>query len=247
MKRDIHFEIQEIDGKTVVKVYQGEILLGNLDPYNPLDDVASLLKKDLLLLFHDIKVETSDIDFYIKEILKGFDFRGGNVGILGNEGIIIVLPHIALIERPDLAGKTVRVSALVASTSIAYLAPASIYLGYTDDTGEELYETIEIEKTSIDNLRFIGVSDDTLRRRLTKYIKSFLWDPRMKIIDYTINQYRTIYRVRCRHPVQALYKTENKIIDERGFEYKSYDIYNKRKGTKFRAKCSTHIRRSRSP
>jgi hypothetical protein len=132
---------------------------------------------------------------------------------------IVFLPHLNLIEDPQMAGKPVIVEAIVASTSMAYLVPSKVKAVAQDEDGFD-YEIVKnIEERDPVNIHLIGVNEGAKYRRL----KRFLGISR----DAEIHELgrRTIYRLRVRPPVFTLEKKNERIVDEQGFEYKSFDIF----------------------
>lgn len=128
------------------------------------------------------------------------------------------LSHLNMIEDPNLQGP-VSVEAVVSSTSIAYLVPSHVEAVYEDRRGETHYFSQMIHERDPENIKLIGVSEDVKYRRL-KRVLGISGDARIKE-----NEWRTVYFVRVRPPVFTLEKRGEKIVDERGFEYKAYDIY----------------------
>jgi ribosomal protein S27AE len=131
----------------------------------------------------------------------------------------ILLSHLNMIEDPSLAGKPVAVEALVSSTSVAYLCPREVEALGSDDEGFDITAHKQISPEDPLNLQLISVNEAVKYRRL----KRFLGLSR----DANIQEkgYRTVYRIRVRPPVFTLEKRGEKIVDERGFEYKALDIY----------------------
>jgi hypothetical protein len=133
--------------------------------------------------------------------------------------------HLSFIEDPHLAGQPVVVEGVVASTSICYLVPRAIRVKVEakdggDKGGEAKDEaTYEIHEKSPLNLQLAGVSSAVKHRILRDY---FGLERGAQVRE---DGYRAVYRVRLRPPVFTLEKRGEKIVDERGFEYKAYDIY----------------------
>jgi hypothetical protein len=124
--------------------------------------------------------------------------------------ITIPLTHINEIEDPQYRkkGKRVEFDAVVGSTPIPYSAPSELLV---DDRPEEIKEGDPI------NLELVGIPSETkYRRLLRKYGED------SKIEEQAS---RTIYRIRFRPRVLSLERIGNKIVDEKGHEYKTYDIY----------------------
>jgi hypothetical protein len=151
---------------------------------------------------------------------KGRREQFENIQIIAQEveGEPIVLDHLSMIESPDVAGKSVVVEAVVSSTSQAYLSPAEIEAHVTDKDGNEFERTIKISEKNPINIKLVGINEDIKFRRL----KRFVDEGRVRIEEKT---WRTIYKIRVRPPVFTLEKRGEKIVDEKGFEYKAYDIY----------------------
>jgi hypothetical protein len=131
----------------------------------------------------------------------------------------VILPHLNLIEDPILASHPIIVEAVVASTSVSYLAPAEVEAVCEDEDGFERIIRMPIKPDNPINLQLVGVNEAVKYRRL----KRFLGLSGEKNIDE--KRFRTVYRVRVRPPVFTLEKRGEKIIDEHGFEYKSFDVY----------------------
>jgi transcription initiation factor IIE alpha subunit len=136
----------------------------------------------------------------------------------------LILDHLTMIENPAVADLPVIVEAVVSSTSISYLVPKTIEVFITDRNGVEYTKTIEIGEGNPVNIKFVGVNEDVKYRRLKRFVEEAV-DERGTRIRIDQQKWRTIYKIRVRPPVFTLEKREGKIIDEKGFEYKSYDIY----------------------
>jgi len=131
----------------------------------------------------------------------------------------VVLSHLNMIENPDLAGEPVIVEAVVSSTSIAYLAPSELEATFEDREGNPVKVTENIEPHDPVNLQLIGTHENIKYRRLKRLLGT------TRDVNIKETSWRTVYRVRVRPPVFTLEKRGEKIVDERGFEYKAYDIY----------------------
>jgi hypothetical protein len=129
------------------------------------------------------------------------------------------LTHVNMIEAPDLAGKPVAVEAMVSSTSTAYLVPSILEAVVIDKEGNEDNCTIEIGERNPDNLKFVGINEDVKFRRLRRLVTE---SGKVRLEE---KAWRTIYRLRVRPPVFTLEKRGDTIFDEKGFEYKAYDIF----------------------
>lgn len=145
--------------------------------------------------------------------------QGDSVAEVGGEEPV-VLPHLNMVEDPAYARRLVVVDGVVASTSVAYLAPKEVEVEVEDRDGLN-FQSLKTDLQSDDpvNIQLVGVSEDIKYRRL----KRFLGNPSKARIRE--KAWCTIYLVRVRPPVFTLEKRGEKIIDERGFEYKAFDIY----------------------
>jgi hypothetical protein len=136
----------------------------------------------------------------------------------------VALEHLTMIEDPAVADLPVIVGAVVSSTSISYLVPKTIQTFITDKNGNEECRTIEIGERNPINIKFVGINEDVKYRRLKRFVEEAVNEPSSKI-RVEEQKWRTIYKIRVRPPVFTLEKREGKILDEKGFEYKSYDVY----------------------
>ena len=131
-----------------------------------------------------------------------------------------VLAHLNMIEDPALAGKDIVVEAVVSSTSTAYLVPRALEIEYEETKGDFDGFNVAIQKEDPVNIKFVRINDEIKDRRLKR-----LYARGMKVTKIQELAHRTIYRIRIRPPVFTLEKRGEKIVDERGFEYKAYDVY----------------------
>jgi len=130
------------------------------------------------------------------------------------------LDHLNRIEDPALAGEAVVVEAVVSSTSTAYLVPKALEIECEEKAGEFDGFNVVIQKENPVNIKFVGVNDEVKDRRLKR-----LFARGKKVTKIDELAHRTIYRIRIRPPVFTLEKRGEKLVDEKGFEYKAYDIY----------------------
>jgi hypothetical protein len=137
----------------------------------------------------------------------------------------VVLEHLTMIENPEVADRPVIVEGVISSTSISYLVPKTLQVHVTDKDGVELpSRSIEIGEKNPINIKFVGVNEDVKYKRLQRFVEGYVNEPGSRI-RVEEQKYRTIYKIRVRPPVFTLEKREGKIVDEKGYEYKSYDIY----------------------
>ena len=131
----------------------------------------------------------------------------------------IMLSHLNMIEDPSLSGKPVVVDALVSSTSVAYLCPKEVEASGSDEEDFDITAHKQISPEDPLNLQLISVNEAVKYRRLKRFLGL------SKDASIQEKGYRTVYRIRVRPPVFTLEKRGEKIVDERGFEYKALDIY----------------------
>ena len=129
-----------------------------------------------------------------------------------------VLEHINQIEDPNFAGKPVEVEAIVSSTSIAYLVPKRVAVDYKDEENNMQHLELEFDGKDPINVKLVGINEGTKQRRLNTRLRT----GRSYVKDVS---HRSVYRIRIRPQVFTLEKCGEKIIDEKGFEYKAHDIY----------------------
>ena len=223
------FEVSLEEDGIYISLFEDNGLIGRLGPYRKSIKISGkTIAEDILGLGLDKGFVVEDADGLaakiIDDIVRG-EFTNLN-NIDGNvDNVVYGIGHIAMIERPDYAGKHVKVNVTVSSTSMAYLAPSLIYVRYLDKDEEGEYEDIlYVSRDDVANAKFIAVPEGVYRKRIYMYLRDRLSSG--KILEYKVLKYRTIYKLRVRHPVLTLEKNrEGKIVDEKGFEYKSFDIY----------------------
>ena len=132
------------------------------------------------------------------------------------------LEHINLIENPKLIGKPVTFEAVISSNSMSYPVPSELKIFYKTDSVDDDYTAIKkISSNDPINIGLVAVSKETLALRLKQNFSSV----DVKAIIQETRKYRTVYMVRVRPPVFTLEKQGDKIVDEKGYEYKYYDLY----------------------
>jgi len=135
------------------------------------------------------------------------------------KGAPAILNHISMIEDPNYAGRPVLVEAQVGSTSVAYLVPKKVKASIKDGSGSLKEDVKELPPHSPLYIKFVGINDDVKYRRL----KSLFGNP--STVSISEESQRTVYWVRVRPPVFTLEKRGERIIDEKGYEYKAFDVY----------------------
>jgi hypothetical protein len=131
------------------------------------------------------------------------------------------LEHVNLIEDSRLVNKPVVIDAIISSTSDAYQIPKEYTVTIADDEGNIVDEKkdLKIPIQSSLNLELINSNNEYIHKRL----KSFSCLKNVK--NLKISSWRTAYSLRIRPPVFNLEKIDNKIVDEKGYEYKAYEIF----------------------
>jgi len=135
-----------------------------------------------------------------------------------NEPKPIVLDHLTDIEEPSLSGRNIIVDAVIASTSIPYTIPKR-YRVTTFENDEILENELEIPERSEYVLQLVGITEARKQSILAQYA-GVRRGSRIEVLEW-----RTVYKVRVRPVVFFLEKKDSKIVDERGREYKYFDIY----------------------
>ena len=138
----------------------------------------------------------------------------------------IPLSHINEIENPEYTEKNVTVEAVVSGASTAYFTP-TVITATIKETDQGTFNISEpIGKDHPINMALLSVG---LEQRASR-IKHMMIDKYRKnsgtnVVNIEEGKLRTIYSVRVRPPVGMLISAGNKIVDEKGFEYKYLDLY----------------------
>ena len=131
----------------------------------------------------------------------------------------IMLPHINLVEDPQYAGRKVVVKGEISSTSVTYIVPKKVCAYKVKEDGTVEQKEKEIATEDEINLQLINVPEETRRRKLRSLFADF--NPTYVREESS----RALYWVKVRPPVFSLKKEGKKVIDEYGFEYKTFDAY----------------------
>jgi hypothetical protein len=134
-----------------------------------------------------------------------------------------ILEHINNIENPQFTGKPVTIQAVISSTSTAYTIPSTIKADIHEEDQISVTITPNIPLDDPINLSLTAITEETKNIKLGKYLKNSY--PTAKIYIKTTPRYRQIYSLRVRPPVFTLEKINNKLIDDKGYEYKHLDLY----------------------
>ena len=135
----------------------------------------------------------------------------------------LVLEHINNIENPDLIGKSVIIEAVISSTSTSYVVPSKVKAVLTEKDQESAVISPEISIKDPINIGLVAVTEETKNGRLNKFLKQRY--PDAKIFVKQELKHRTVYMVRVRPPVFTLEKCGDKVVDEKGYEYKFLELY----------------------
>ncbi len=132
------------------------------------------------------------------------------------------LDHLNCIENPALAKKPVVVEAVVSSTSIAYIVPSKLKLIIKEENQApyDIYPSIKQDDPL--NVNLVGISAEIKYKRLER---NFRPEQGGRILNIEEQKMHAVYLLRVRPPVFTLEKRGEKIVDEKGFEYKCFDIY----------------------
>jgi|GEM_PF-2374637 len=133
------------------------------------------------------------------------------------------LQHINEIENPDFIRKPAIIQAVISSTSTAYSVPSEIRATIKEDEEGSYVVTPSIKIEDPLNVSLVSVTEETKNSRLNKYLKGKYTDAKVFVKEEL--KHRTVYALRVRPPVFTLEKIGDKIIDDKGYEYKHLDLY----------------------
>jgi hypothetical protein len=135
------------------------------------------------------------------------------------------LEHINCIENPALISEKIAVNATIASTSISYVVPKLIHAKITDKDAQRTDSILyEVKPANPLNIEMVDVTHETKRKRIAQTLKAVFNCP---VSLGEEKEYRSIYLVRVRPPIFSLKMdlVQNKIVDDKGYEYKCFDLY----------------------
>ena len=132
----------------------------------------------------------------------------------------IQLEHITMIENPRNLQKLIEVRAIVSSTTVSYAVPSKVKGTWIADDTQQSREA-KIAPTSSLNMAIINQSTTTRN----KILSHALFPESKGHANIKDLSYRTVYMVRVRPPVFSLEKQGDKLVDEKGYEYKAYTVY----------------------
>lgn len=167
----------------------------------------------------DSKAKIADkLGVQVKDVLKGELTCNKVENILSLSPEPIILHHLNLIETPELVEKHVVFEAVVGSTSIAYNAPTRVQVTREERGIDELDERAVDDHDPL-NIQLVAIDEDRKQRRLQRLFN---------VSSSTLVRelaWRTVYRIRLRPQVFTLEKLDDKVVDEKGYEYKAFDVY----------------------
>jgi hypothetical protein len=142
------------------------------------------------------------------------------------------LGHLNLVEDPSNIGAKVVAEATIASTSVAFIAPKKIIARYLED-GNKKEEIVELSTGDKRLINFIKVPEGARYKAIlnlfpnikAKLENSKKGEKEISDLYFEEKEYYTIYQLKVRPPVFSLKKVGEKIIDEKGYEYKAFDAY----------------------
>jgi transcription initiation factor IIE alpha subunit len=135
------------------------------------------------------------------------------------------LARINEIESPKIVGQNVRCTAVISSTSIAYVTPLIVDIEVKHVEGDYVSfpkETIEIPLE--DTIKLIKLGSST-KQKVLNYIayREKLTEGKVQRLEE--KSFGCVYWIRVRPQVLSLQFKDGMVLDEKGFEYKAFDVY----------------------
>lgn len=129
------------------------------------------------------------------------------------------IQHLTQIENPELVNRPMRIEGVVSSTSISYMVPHEVSANWiSKDKYSEKDYTFKIEDPELIN--FINISDSSRHRMLARIMGV---PPRSANIS--VASHYLVHKLRLRPPIFTLIRRDDKVFDERGYEYKTFFVY----------------------
>jgi len=126
--------------------------------------------------------------------------------------------HLNQIENPRYAHTPMRIEGIVSSSSTSYLVPHEVTASWiVEDTQDERTKVFNIFDPELIN--FVGVSEGSKNKML-----GHLMGVPMKA-SFSVDSHFIVYKLMLRPPVFHLITRDDKITDEKGFEYKPFPVY----------------------
>jgi hypothetical protein len=126
--------------------------------------------------------------------------------------------HLTEIENPRYDHTPMRIEGIVSSSTTSYLVPHEVSATW-------IIEDKQHEKTKVFNIfdpeliNFVGVSESS-KNKILGYLMGV-----PKKASISVDNHFVVYKLMLRPPVFHLISRDDKIIDEKGFEYKSFGVY----------------------
>ena len=135
------------------------------------------------------------------------------------------LNNLSRIEDPTLAQKKIRVAAVIASNAIPYNVPSKLKWECLSEHDYQCSGELEHELEASEKVSYVEIKEYQRNKNsemLGYDYGSFGPKCALKVTEL---ENTTIKKIRIRPIVSTLTKKGNKLIDEQGNEWKSYDIY----------------------
>jgi len=126
--------------------------------------------------------------------------------------------HLNQIENPRYTHTPMRIEGIVSSSTTSYLVPHEVTASWIiDDRQDERTKVFNIFDEELIN--FVGVSEDSKNKMLCHLMGA----PRKASLS--VDSHFIVYKLMLRPPVFHLISRDNKITDDKGFEYKPFPVY----------------------
>jgi hypothetical protein len=135
-----------------------------------------------------------------------------------------ILEHINDIENPSLTKKKITVNATIASTSTVFTIPKLFDAALKNETSTNSIK-FSIAPSDPINIEIADISHKAKKKLIKEAIEAKF--PAHTVFVNDEKEYRNLYQVRVRPPIFSLKmdSKQNKIIDDKGNEYKCLDLY----------------------
>ena len=128
--------------------------------------------------------------------------------------------HLKQIENPRYAHTPMRIEGIVSSSSTSYLVPHEVtatWITKDSDLQDERSKIFNIFDPEL--ITFVGVSEGSKNKILGHLMEV----PRKA--SFSVDSRFIVYKLMLRPPVFHLISRDDKITDEKGFEYKPFPFY----------------------
>jgi len=142
-----------------------------------------------------------------------------------NDSKIHNLKGLTQIEDPQLAGKLVKVTAVVASNTLSYNVPVKIDVKcFNESEDHKCQKDATINLQEIDLVPFVDVTESKRQKNLQKIVRYYYFNGSCKL-KITEEKSTTLKKLKVRPIVSSLEKNDGKFLDDDGNEWKAYDVY----------------------